>query len=47
MSKLEFYQTNYIAKDKETKEELKICPLCSKDFSVNIDDCPTCNLYLP
>jgi len=24
MSKLEFYQTNYIAKDKETKEELKI-----------------------
>lgn len=47
MTRLEFYQTNYIAKDKESKTEIKICPICSNVFSVKVDDCPNCNMYLP
>lgn len=47
MTRIEFYQTNYIGKIVETKKEIKICPICHTDFSPDIDECPKCKLYLP
>jgi hypothetical protein len=47
MSKLEFYQTNYIAKNKADGTEIKICPVCSNVFSVKEDVCSKCKMYLP
>ena len=46
MSRIEFYQTNYIGKY-DDGIEIKICPHCKVDFSVNNDDCPNCGLFLP
>lgn len=46
MSRLEFYQTNYIAKSKDWNE-IKICPFCKTVFSNFIDDCPKCKTFLP
>lgn len=46
MSRIQFHQTNYIGK-LEGRKEIKICPVCNTDFSVSIDDCPNCKLYLP
>lgn len=46
MSRIQFYQNNYIGK-KEGETEIKICPSCKTVFSVNEDDCPKCSLYLP
>ncbi len=46
MSRIEFHQTNYIAKMQD-KTEIKICPICSSNFNVNFDDCPKCGLFLP
>ena len=46
MPRIEFYQTNYIGK-LEGRKEIKICPVCHKDFSADIDECPNCKLYLP
>ncbi len=46
MARIEFHQTNYIGK-LEGRKEIKICPVCQKTFSVDIDECPNCKLYLP
>lgn len=46
MWKLEFFQTNYIAKDEEW-HEIKICPFCKTSFSTVFDDCPNCKSFLP
>lgn len=46
MSRLEFYQTNYIAKSKDWNE-IKICPFCKTVFSNLMDDCPKCKTFLP
>ena len=46
MPRIEFHQTNYIGK-LEGRKEIKICPVCRTDFSVDIDECPNCKLYLP
>lgn len=45
MSRIEFHQTNYIGK--EDKKEFKICPFCNTVFNTEIDECPSCKVFLP